>query len=98
MSRDVISKSKIIKNLSRSLHIDHQKSDMAVKTILNLMSHALKNNRRIEIRGFGVLEVREHKNKSVRNPKTGEILSNVSAHKIHFKPGKYLKESVINIK
>jgi len=48
---------------------------------------------RIEIRDFGVFEVKKTKPKpKARNPKTGEIIYVPARRKTHFKAGKRLKE------
>jgi integration host factor subunit beta len=48
---------------------------------------------RIEIRDFGVFEVKQTKPKpKARNPKTGEIIYIPARRKTHFKSGKLLKE------
>jgi len=48
---------------------------------------------RIEIRDFGVFEVKKTKPKpKARNPKTGEIIRVPARRKTHFKAGKILKE------
>jgi integration host factor subunit beta len=48
---------------------------------------------RIEIRDFGVFEVKETKAKpKARNPKTNEVIYVPKHRKTHFKPSKYLKE------
>lgn len=48
---------------------------------------------RIEIRDFGVFEVKTTKPKpKARNPKTGEIIYVPARRKTHFKAGKLLKE------
>ncbi|MCB1059803.1 MAG: integration host factor subunit beta [Calditrichaeota bacterium] len=50
---------------------------------------------RIEIRDFGVFEVKKTKPKpKARNPKTNEIIYVAARRKTHFKPGKLLKESL----
>jgi integration host factor subunit beta len=47
---------------------------------------------RIEIRDFGVLEVKPTRSKpKARNPKSGEIIFVPSRRKTHFKPSKLLK-------
>jgi integration host factor subunit beta len=47
---------------------------------------------RIEIRDFGVFEVKPTKSKpKARNPKSGEIIYVPSRRKTHFKPSKLLK-------
>jgi integration host factor subunit beta len=48
---------------------------------------------RIELRDFGVFEVKKTKAKpKARNPKTNETVFIPSRRKTHFKPGKRLKE------
>ncbi len=48
---------------------------------------------RIEIRDFGVFEVKTTKPKpKARNPKTGDIIYVPARRKTHFKAGKLLKE------
>jgi len=48
---------------------------------------------RIEIRDFGVFEVKKTKPKpKARNPKTGEIIYVPARRKTHFKAGKLLKD------
>jgi len=68
--------------------------DAVVKTILTGMADALAEGRRVEIRGFGSFEVRRMKSREARNPKTGEVIAVDEKHKLHFKPGKELRERV----
>jgi len=50
---------------------------------------------RIEIRDFGVLEVKKAGAKpKARNPKTGEIVYVPARRKTHFKPGQLLKDEM----
>ena len=50
---------------------------------------------RIEIRDFGVFEVKTTKPKpKARNPKTGEIIYVPARRKTHFSPGKLIKEAL----
>ena len=50
---------------------------------------------RIEIRNFGVFEVKKTKAKpKARNPKTNEVIFVPPRRKTHFKPGKLLQEAL----
>ena len=50
---------------------------------------------RIELREFGVFEVKKTKAKpKARNPKTNETVFIPARRKTHFKPGKYLREEL----
>ena len=50
---------------------------------------------RIEIRDFGVLEVKKtNPRPKARNPKTGEVVYVPARRKTHFRPGKLIKEAL----
>ena len=69
-------------------------SDM-VDSIFAAMRNSLINGDRIEIRGFGVFQVKNTKPKpAARNPRTGEIIYVPARRKTHFKPGKLLKDAL----
>jgi len=64
-----------------------------VFTALREFMEAANPEIRIEIRDFGVFEVKTTKPKpKARNPKTGEIIYVPARRKTHFKAGKMLKE------
>ena len=74
-----------------------KKSDASrmVDSIFTAMRNSLINGDRIEIRGFGVFQVKNTKPKpAARNPQTGEIIYVPARRKTHFKPGKLLKEEL----
>jgi integration host factor subunit beta len=63
-------------------------------TLREIMAEA-QDELRIEIRDFGVFEVKKTKPKpKARNPKTNEIIYVAARRKTHFKPGKLLKEAL----
>jgi len=55
------------------------------------MKEALAEGKRIELRGFGVFQVRERKKGVGRNPKTGVEVELTPGKTVRFKPGKDLK-------
>ncbi len=58
------------------------------------MAEALESGERIEIRDFGSFDVRQRSARLARNPKTGESVHLPVKKKIHFKPGKEMRERV----
>ena len=58
------------------------------------MIQTLASGERVEIRGFGTFNLRYQASRTARNPKTGEVLALPAKYKIHFKPGKELRERV----
>jgi integration host factor subunit beta len=66
--------------------------DAVIKTLRETMMDA-NPTCRIEIRDFGVFEVKQTKAKpKARNPKTNEVIYVPEHRKTHFKPSKLLKE------
>ncbi len=74
------------------------KKNMAAKMVDSLfvaMRDSLIQGNRIEIRGFGVFQVKDTRPKpAARNPRTGEIIYVPARRKTHFKPGRLLKEAL----
>jgi integration host factor subunit beta len=66
-----------------------------VESVFNAMRESLINGDRIEIRGFGVFQVKDTRPKpAARNPRTGDVIYVPERRKTHFKPGKLLKEAL----
>ena len=82
-------------DILKKLELKHKNlSESDVEQILNIfikkIISALKNNKNVEIRGFGTLKKKINKAKQVRNPKTNEKLYKKENFKLHFKTGKIL--------
>ncbi|MBT3471825.1 MAG: integration host factor subunit beta [Gammaproteobacteria bacterium] len=89
-----MTKSKLIETLYGKSGLGHEDTAAAVNVIIETMQNALGRGERVEIRGFGVFSLSERKARIGRNPKTGEAVDIPTCYKIHFKPGKELRERV----
>ncbi len=90
-----MTKSELIELIARKqAHLPAKDVELAVKHLLELMSDALANGERIEIRGFGSFSLHFRPPRMGRNPKTGEAVALSGKHVPHFKPGKDLRERV----
>ena len=90
-----MTKSKLINLLAtRFSQLVHKDAEMSVKIILDAMSNSLKNNNRIEIRGFGSFSLNYRPPRIGRNPKTGDKVNVPAKHVPHFKAGKELRARV----
>ena len=91
-----MNKSELIKRMSDRLdQLTSRDVDLAVHTIIEIMSDSLADGGRIEIRGFGTFSNHYRKPRNVRNPKTGEVgIHKPGKFVPHFKPGKDLKKRV----
>jgi DNA-binding protein HU-beta len=71
--------------------ITRTKAEQAVETVFEAMKNALGRGERIELRRFGVFNVKPRKTGIGRNPRTGEEVSIPPGKAVRFKPGKELQ-------
>jgi len=89
-------KADIINRVSDLTEVPRAQAAQAVDTILQAMKDALCDGKRIELRGFGVFQVRDRKKGVGRNPKTGIEVAITPGRTVRFKPGKDLKNLEID--
>ena len=66
--------------------------ERTLDAILDRASNALAGGDRVELRGFGILEAKETKARTGRNPGTGETIQIAASRRATFRPSKELKE------
>ena len=71
--------------------VSRTKAEQAVETVFEAMKNALGTGERIELRRFGVFNVRPRKTGIGRNPRTGQEVSIPPGKAVRFKPGKELQ-------
>ncbi len=71
--------------------VTRTKAEQAVETVFQAMKNALGRGNRIELRRFGVFNVKPRKTGIGRNPRTGEEVSIPPGKAVRFKPGKELQ-------
>ncbi|WP_269140967.1 integration host factor subunit beta [Steroidobacter gossypii] len=90
-----MTKSELIELIAaKQKHLPAKDVELAVKQVLEIMSDALAQGGRIEIRGFGSFSLHFRPPRQGRNPKTGETVALSGKYVPHFKPGKDLRERV----
>lgn len=85
-------KADIVQKVAEASDVPRVKAAQAVDTVLAAMKEALSDGKRIELRGFGVFQVRDRKKGVGRNPKTGVEVAIAPGKTVRFKPGKELKD------
>ncbi|MEX2572692.1 MAG: HU family DNA-binding protein [Balneolaceae bacterium] len=86
----------IVRRVAESMDVPLNQAEPWVDTIIEALRGTIMEadpTCRIELRDFGVFEVKETKAKpKARNPKTNEVIYVPAHRKTHFKPSKLLKE------
>ena len=81
----------IVNRIVERTGVSRSKAELAVETVFEAMKQALERGDRIELRGFGVFNVRPRKTGIGRNPRTGQEVNIPPGKAIRFKPGKELQ-------
>jgi len=91
-------KKDIVKLTAKELNVNMHEIEDVVNGVFNSLREILTmkdRELRIEIRNFGVFEVKQTKAKpKARNPRTNEIVYVPPRRKTHFKPGVLIKEAL----
>ena len=83
-------KADLVKIIAREARITKVSAESAVNAIIGALKNALAQGERIEMRGFGVFEVRPRKRGIGRNPRTGQEIVIPPGKSTRFRPGKNL--------
>ena len=86
-----ITKSELVKQLSKTYpNLLKKDLDKFFDIFIDEIKLALKNDERVELRGWGVFSTKNQKGKTSRNPKTGEKVIVDEKKSISFKMSKDL--------
>ena len=89
--RGLVIKVDIVNEVSKIADITKVKAEVAVDAVFDAMRLSMQRGDRIELRGFGVFQVKPRKRGIGRNPRTGKEVRIPPGRTIRFKPGKDLQ-------
>ena len=84
-------KQDIVEEVVHRTGLSKTNAEIAVKAVFETMKRAMERGERIELRGFGVFNIRPRKTGIGRNPRTGEEVILLPGKAVRFKPGKALQ-------
>ena len=90
----VVTKKEIVKTISDKIGLTQLKTKEIVEQTFDAIVDTLVEERRIELRNFGVFEVKKRAARKARNPRTGERVDVAEKYVVTFKPGKEMEEKV----
>ncbi len=86
-----MTKRDIINKVAKETRLTKATVFETVNAVFDVLREALADGERIEIRGFGVFEVKERKPRMARNPKTGEPAEVKRGKRVRFKASTLFK-------
>ena len=90
----VVTKKEIVKAISDEIGMTQLKTKEIVQKTFDAIVETLIQDRRIELRNFGVFEVKKRAARKARNPRTGDKVFVPEKYVVTFKPGKEMEEKV----
>jgi nucleoid DNA-binding protein len=89
-----VTKKEIVKQISERIGLTQLKTKEIVQQTFDAIVETLLEEGRIELRNFGVFEVKQRKARKARNPRTGQRVDVPPKNVVTFKPGKEMEEKV----
>jgi len=89
-----MTKKEIVRTISEEIGLTQLKTKEIVQKTFDAIIEALVSERRIELRNFGVFEVKKRAARNARNPKTGDKVHVPEKYVVTFKPGKEMEARV----
>jgi nucleoid DNA-binding protein len=92
-----VTKKEIVKQIAEKVEETQLKIKEIVQLTFKAIVDTLLEEKRIELRNFGVFEVKQRKARKARNPRTGQRVDVPPKNVVTFKPGKEMEELVRNL-
>ena len=89
-----MTKKEIVRRISDRAHLTQLKTKEIVQWTFDAIIDTLIKDGRIELRNFGVFEVRRRKARRARNPRTNDRVDVPEKNVVTFQPGKEMEERV----
>lgn len=89
-----MTKKDIVRVISEELGLTQQETKEVVQRTFDSIIETLVREGRIELRNFGVFEVKSRAARRARNPKTGQKVDVPEKFVVSFKPGKVMEQRV----
>ncbi len=92
--RKSITKKNIVKSISHEIGLTQKVTKEIVEKVFDAIVDSLVVNQRLELRNFGVFEVKRRAARLGRNPKTSREVTIPEKYVVTFKAGKEMEERV----
>jgi nucleoid DNA-binding protein len=89
-----VTKKEIVRSISEDLGLTQLQTKEIVQKVFDAILETLVEEGRVELRNFGVFEVKRRRPRRARNPRTGEDVFVPEKRVVTFKPGQIVQQRV----
>ena len=86
-----MTKKDMAKAIADEMSLTHLQAAQLIQRVFDGILETLVNEGRLELRNFGVFEVKKRKPRTARNPRTGETVEVPAKRVVTFKPGRKME-------
>lgn len=92
-----MTKKDIVRTIAEQINLPQLQTRKLVQKTFDAIIEALVRDGRIELRNFGVFQIKKRDARIARNPRTGEDVSVAAKSVVTFKPGKEMEARVRHV-
>ncbi|MFZ4636330.1 MAG: HU family DNA-binding protein [Pirellulales bacterium] len=89
-----MTKKDIVRTIAEQIDLPQLRTKQLVQKTFDALIEALVREGRIELRNFGVFQIKRRETRVARNPRTGERVTVQAKSVVTFKPGKEMESRV----
>ena len=89
-----MNRAELIAAMAKKADLTQKDAEKALKAFTEVVADELKKGDKIQLVGFGTIEVGERAAREGRNPQTGETMTIAACKAPKFKAGKALKDAI----
>jgi len=89
-----VNKTDLVAQVAKELRTSRLQAGRLVDCVLSEIQKGLQQDGSVTLTGFGTFEVKERTARVGRNPHTGERIAIAAGHRVGFRVGKALRESL----
>ena len=93
-SSGAVTKKDIVRTIAEQIDLPQLRTKELVQRTFDALIEALVREGRIELRNFGVFQIKKREARMARNPRTGEKVPVLAKSVVTFKPGKEMEARV----
>ena len=91
-----MNKTELVANVAEKAGLSKKDAEKALGAVIESIEEALVEGDKVQLIGFGTIEVKDRAARTGRNPQTGKEIKIAASRNPVFKAGKALKDAVNN--
>ncbi|HWP56539.1 MAG TPA: HU family DNA-binding protein [Candidatus Acidoferrales bacterium] len=89
-----MTKADLVNSVAKATKLSKKAAADAVDSTFEVLTRALKKDKRFQVPGFGTFSIRTRKARKGRNPQTGAVINIKASRTVGFKPAPALKKGL----